>query len=527
MVVAEYHTADVVRLSGLDKRRILEGLSDIGAPSEEMGEKLIVELTPNRLDFLSLEGVVRALRSFYGKRKPGGYRARPSSYELIIDKSVNTIRPYTAWAVAKGLDFGGRNMNYLIQFQEKLDATIGRKVKKCGIGFYPLDKLVFPLHYTTMKPEEIVYQPLNYPHKADAKEILEKHPKGMEYGSIIEKHSRYPVFLDAKGNILCLVPICNAKGYGEVTPQTRDVAIEVTGTDLNTVMAILDIICCSMADGGATIYQVKMRYPGKRIVAPALTTRKMQLDHAWIARLLGLKLPPSKIKQLLGRMDIVLTANNAMAPPYRVDVMHPVDILEDIAIAHGYNNFHPTLPDFFSMGRMNERWPRLHGVMRQMGFAEIETPILMSAQVLEAYGPEKQVKILNPVSEEYTTLRPALVPSLIATYMHNRVKALPQRLYEIGPVVDGGVQKQCLVFGWMDRALAFSDIRGVLQTLAKEEQWKFELKKEGLPLWLDPAEGGVIMMDNKWCGVIGKMKPDFLARYHLGFPIYICEIDIE
>lgn len=525
MVVAEYYIEDLERTTRMKKEQIIEGLTNLGAPSVESedGQKIIVELTPNRVDLLHPAGVARALLCYYGKRKPGTYEALPSKYELIVDAGVNKLRPYTAWAVARGLDFSGRNLEYLIQFQEKLDATMGRKVKKAGIGFYPMEKLLFPIRYTAMKPKDIVYQPLNYPTAASAREILEKHPKGREYGWILQGFEQYPVFLDAKGNVLCLIPICNAKEYGEVTEKTTEVAIEVTGTDLNTVLALLDIISCNLADSGARIYKVKMRYPEKSFAAPVLQTRKMVLKPEEVQKILGVSFTAAQIRGLLERMDIRWANSTAVAPPYRSDVMHAVDVVEDVAIAYGYNTFQPTLPDFFSEGKRGEEDRRWRRILQGMGFQEIRNFVLTSPSRLKQYGNEPPVRVLNPVSEDVATLQPSALPGLLETFHQNRVKGLPQRIYEIAQTHGG----KTLVVGVMDKEVPFPVLRGVLQTLIKEWGWGLEIRPlEGPPALLEDTGRGEIWINGKKRGRLGKVRPDFLERLRLEFEVGILEIGL-
>lgn len=528
MVVAEYYMDDLLAATRLKKEQIMAGLDQIGAPcSEGNGEKgkLIVELTPNRLDFLSFSGIVRALLSYFGKRKPGTYEAKPSRYEVIVDESVSKIRPYTVCAVAKGLDFSGHQLEYLIQFQEKLHATIGRKVKKLGMGFYPLENLKFPIYYTTMKPEEIRYQPLGYPGEASAREILTRHPKGKENGWIIQDAARYPVFLDADRNILCLIPICNAEKYGKVTPETRDVFIEVTGMDLTTNLAVMDLVACSFADAGAAMHKVRMVYPHRSFTAPALEARTTKLDLGFTNRVLGSNITAAGAGKLLARMDLALEKWSVISPPYRIDIVHPVDIVEDIAIAHGYNRFGPTLPDFFSAGKSERLTPPWHAALQGMGFLETQTFVLSSTQRMREYGHTPPLEVLNPVTAEYSTFRASLVPGLLDTFAINRVSGLPQKIYEIGQAFDPG-QVWRVGFGVMDKEVGFSQMRGYLQTLLAEQGVKFELQPLQSSAYLDIRHSGEIWTGGTRRGVVGRVLPEFLGRRQLQFEVYIGELDL-
>ena len=124
-------------------------------------KKLVVEITPNRPDFFFIEGLARAVNTFQKRNRESMWQK--SEYVVIVDASVNKIRPCSLCAVVKDLSLDARRIDYLIQAQEKLMTTIGRKTRKFGMGFFDLKKITFPIKYTTRKPEEIVYRPLNYP----------------------------------------------------------------------------------------------------------------------------------------------------------------------------------------------------------------------------------------------------------------------------------------------------------------------------------------------------------------------------
>lgn len=527
MVVVEYLYEDMKRLVNLPLEKMVNGLSELGAPSEyeEETKKVITELTPNRPDWYSMEGLARALRAYNGKGHPT-YEAKKSDYAVIVDASLAKTRPYTACAVVRGLELNDQRITDMVLLQEKLLATLGRKVKKFGLGIYPLHAIKFPVSYTTMKPADIRYVPLGHEKEMSAAEILEQHKKGQQYGHLIRQFDRYPVFVDAAGKIMALIPVVNSAETGRVDVKTKDIFIEVSGTDLHACKAALNILVCTFADMGGVIYEVAVRYGKETLVLPDLKPLKVRLELDKVNKLLGLELKEKDVAGLLARMGYTYEAGNAIVPPYRADIMGSVDVVEDIAIAYGYNNFKPTIPDFFFPGKISQQYAEADAAMVGMGFLEIKTFVLTNKERLHRIGYEgKVVEIANPSTEEFTIIRPNLIADMLDTFALNKMKGLPQRFYEIGLVHAPGGDRKRIVFGVMDKTVDFSDVRGHLQTLAAETGFEFRLEKRKIDLF-EPEISCAVVSNGKELGVLGKVKPEVMGRFGLGFEAYLCELEL-
>jgi phenylalanyl-tRNA synthetase beta chain len=525
MVVVEYCCAEMEKLSGMGRKKIIDGLTMIGAPTEEAdGGRLLTELTPNRPDWFSMEGLARALRTYYGGNEPI-YTVKKSNYKVIVDSTVRRIRPYTVCVVIKDLKFNEQRIKDMVLLQEKLNATLGRKVKKFGMGIYPLEKIRFPVKYTTMKPEEIRYVPLGYTKEANAKEIIENHPKGKEHGHLINGLDRYPVFLDANGRIMCLIPIVNSAETGQITESTKEIFIEVTGMDMNAVVAALNILSCAFADMGGTIYGVEMNYPGKKVITPDLRPKKRKIDMWNVNKLLGVKLSEKELGSMLKRMGHKYVGGYVYVPPYRADIIHEVDIIEDVAIVYGYNRFEPTLPNFFNEGKSIPMHPA-HRVMPGMGFLEITTTVLSNKKQVGISGyAGPLLEIRNPIGEEYTLVRPELLVDMLLVLQQNKMKGLPQRFYELGSVYENGKDRKKLVFAIRDKDVEFADVRGYLQTLLVQLDKEFTLKKSTHRLFEEEMSMDVSIAGNS-VGVLGKVKQTVLESFGLEQNVYLCEIGI-
>lgn len=527
MVVVEYSYEDMKRLIDLPREKVIASLSELGAPSEyepEVG-KIITELTPNRPDWYSMEGLARALRAYHKMGHPG-YSTKKSGYRVIVDPGVAKVRPYTACAVVKGLALDDQRIRDMVLLQEKLLGTLGRKVKKFGLGLYPLHAIRFPVRYTTMKPSEIRYVPLGHDREMGADEILREHKKGQQYGHLLAGKDRYPVFLDADGKVMALIPIVNSAETGKVDIGTKDVFIEVSGMELDACKAALNILCCTFADMGGSVHEVLMDYGKEKFRSPDLQSRKMKLDLKAVNRILGLELTEKDAAGLLARMGYGYSKGVALVPPYRADVLGQIDVVEDIAIAYGYNNFVPTIPDFFNPGSAIRDYDEADSIMRGMGFMETKTFILTNKEKLRESGyDEEVVEISNPGTADYTVVRPNLVVDMIDSFATNKMRGLPQKFYEIGLVRKGGRSVRRIVFGMMDNKIEFSDFRGVLQTLMAEKRIQFRLEKGGAKAFED-SMSCVVMADGREAGVFGKVSKAVLDKRGIGFDVFICELEL-
>lgn len=404
MAVVEFSIKDFEKATSLSKEKILDGLNRLGAPCEESKENgnVIIELTPNRPDWFAFEGLVRSLRSYYFN-EVREYKTKKGSYVVNVDKSVEKIRPFTACAVVKNIEMTDLRITNMMQVQEKLCATLGRWRKKFAMGIYPLERINFPLKYTTMKPEKIIYQPLDYPKEADGREIIEKHEKGQAYGKIIKDNAVWPLYLDSKNEAMAILPIINSEKTGKVDIETKDIFIEVTGIDELSINNALNILVAMFSDMGGEVFTVEVAYPDRSVITPDLKNKKMKLDLGKVQKILGIEINKKKAESLLLKMGYSMQGADVIIPPFRADIIGDIDIIEDIAIAYGYDNFEPTIPGFFTPGEMNRALDTEHAIMRGMGFLEITTFILTNQNKIASIGYLGKIKaITNPSGEEFT-----------------------------------------------------------------------------------------------------------------------------
>src|SRR3989338_2462293 len=196
----------------------IEGkISMMGVAVEEIKDnEIIIEVFPNRPDLLSEYGLARAVSTFLGISKGiKKYTVNKSNYILKVEKTLENW-PYAVAAVVKGLTLNDQKIREIIQIQEKLGITFLRNRKKGGLGLYPLEKIKFPIKFTSEFPNKIKYRPLEYPEVLSADEILEKHPTGIKYKHLVQGWKKTPIFIDSKNIIMSMPPIINSHDVGKI-----------------------------------------------------------------------------------------------------------------------------------------------------------------------------------------------------------------------------------------------------------------------------------------------------------------------
>jgi len=513
MAVINVDFKKLEKMSGHTEKEVIGCLTNIGMPVEE-GEDgtLIVEVTPNRPDLFCIEGVVRAVRSYYDKEIKE-YLAAPSEYVIGVSKKTGGVRPAICAAVVKGLLIDDEFLQDIMQMQEKLHDTIGRRRKKVAVGIHDLDKISGKMEYLVASKEKFI--PLELEEELDVIGVLKKHPKGMAFAHLVEKDA--VIITDEKG-VISFPPIINSERT-KVNAGTKNVLIESTGTSLETVEKAVNIIACALADRGGKIFQVKVG--GKTY--PDFTYAEMEIKLDEANRVLGLRLSQKEAGEALLKMGIKSDGKTALVPPYRADVISFTDVLEDIAIGYGYENLVPSPPALATVGKGLDYKDLLHDIFTGLGFIETKNYVLINMEKLKATGRETgALRILNSASLEFTYLRTSLIPGLLRCFATNKMKGLPQHIYEIGRVYNDG-EEELVCFGLMQEGASITTLQSYLQSLAKELGKTLELKEFEDPCFIK-GRCAKILIGGKESGVIGSVHPSVLEKYGLEHAVAICEI---
>ena len=545
---------DFQRLVGTSLPRDEEALTELlafvkGEVESFEGDELSIELKDgNRPDLWSVEGIARELRGALGIElglRP--YEVKGSSgVEVLVDPRLQSIRPFIGCSVVKSVHVDDEVIRELMRLQDKLDQTYGRKRRRTSIGFYRYELIRPPLHYKASTPSEYRFVPLEGSEAMTLEEILERHPKGVEYGSIVRNFALWPMLVDDRDQVLSFPPIINSNTLGRIAEEDQDILVEVTGTRYQTVLNTLTIVTLSLADRGHEILSAKVRYPYgpiKEDVTPRLETRRMSLDPRDVDRLLGLKLESPRIAELLRMARYAAQVKDDVievtVPCYRMDIMNSVDVIEDVAIGYGFNNISPVWPRIVTTGamsRLEEFSDLAREVMVGLGFQEILTFSLTdraSQQEKMGLGSLQLVEVANPSSTHFTCLRGWLLPSLMAFLGNNTHALYPQRIFEVGDCVVFDAETQTGVRDVRKLAAviahstaSFSELKAIVETFFRSLGIKLELEESEHPSFL-AGRVADLSLNGRRVGMAGEMSPRVLEKWGVANPVTGFEVDLD
>lgn len=533
MTNVEVRYGDLVALLGkqVGVEELVDRITMMGSGSEGVqGDVLTFDVFPNRPDMYSVEGIARGLRGYLGLETGlPSYTVAPSGIEFRVDASVVDVRPCAVGGVVRGVELEDPLLRSLVDLQEKLHLTLGRRRRKVAIGIHDLDKVRPPFTYRAVLPQEVRFTPLGMAEEMDLLDMLHRHEKGREYAHLVAGKPRFPVIQDARGEVLSFPPVINGI-LTALTPDTRNLFLDVTGTDADAVNGALNILSCALAERGGRVESVRTAYPDGARATPDLTPRAHALDLDRANALLGLSLAPAEAVELLGRMRYDARADgqavHVLAPAYRTDILHPFDVAEDIAIAWGYDRYPRGLPRRQTVGDplpLNEFSDALRILMIGYGYQEVMSLTLSAPS--EPFASGVRAVVRNPVTSDLNSLRSTLLPSLMNILRLNKHRELPQRVFEVGDVVVGARNVRRLGAAAIHHKASFTEAKSLVLSL---------LRDVGAPGAVEPVAdenfipGRVasVLAGEREVGRFGEVHPRVLEGYTLVQPAIACELDV-
>ena len=543
-------------------------MPSIGCVVEENDEEGIeIEIFPDRTDLLSHETISRAARAFLNSLNDSpNLDIKQGEITLEVDKSLQNLRPVILGAVVRGVDNG---TNYrekddfiqsLMDHQEKLHLTLGRKRKFASIGVHDLSQLSPPFKVISVD-KKYKFTPLAEEKEMSIEDILKSHPKGKEYAHLMSELKEYPVIIDAEDRVLSFPPIINGD-HTTVNEQTRDFFIDVTGWDERSCEACLLMICLSLAERGGVIESIQIKNWDQELLnVPRGDSKSHKVPDRLIRNILGIELSKTEIadsiKKMGGELIETRTVTNGpdkiekwadcivgekehviSMPRWRNDIMHPVDIVEDIAIGYGYDNLPEQLSavhlDAIPLPSSNLK-RRISSSLCALGLQETQSLTLSNKrdqfERVRWIEENKSTIISNPITKEHTMLRQYILPSLLNLLAANRHHELPQRVHELGDVVRDSENKTRLSWACAEVGGGFSAAKGIASSLLRdlganlsEVKWQGINQEEGP--WIK-GRGAKVIIGGIEVGQIGEIDPKVSFEFGLKVPIQAGEFDVD
>ncbi|MFM7471778.1 MAG: phenylalanine--tRNA ligase subunit beta [Nodosilinea sp.] len=508
---------------------------DYGLEATLKGTDLEVEVTAERPDLLAAEGFTRAINIYNGQSRclPLGLAA--SGRRIRVCPSVQPLRPYIAALVVRQAHLADGGLEVLIQFQEKVTQTFGRQRRKIAIGVYDLGQIVGDLTYSAQPASAITFIPLQAKEAMTASQIFTQHPAGQLYRHTLPSGDQALVLRDQQGQVLSMPPIINAAGVGEITTDTRDLFIDVTGIRVQTVMETINILAHNFLDTGAQVETVAIDFGSENLVTPCLERRPVTFSARFLNEIIGTAIPKTALAPILARMDLEVGGRDLIyVPTYRTDIFSQVDIAGDLLVALGLANLEAEpLAVKFHLGKaatLPQFGLRMGDLAQRLGLMEVKSYILTDPDLLNLFSmPYLQTS--NAKSRSFSATRPTLLAGLLEVLSRNINAPKPINIYEIGEVlrlqsIDQVLESSYWGFASLDARASFTTAKAYVQTLLKALGCPYSLAPGQDPYYIS-GRSALVLMAGQPVGEFGEIHPDLLNYFSFPEPVCAGELDCQ
>ncbi|HZB99015.1 MAG TPA: phenylalanine--tRNA ligase subunit beta [Nitrososphaeraceae archaeon] len=532
---------------GKDLNELIDSLPYIGLDIEGIDNETIrVEYNPNRPDFASGYGIVRALKGILDIETgiPKLQLFKNNIYKIYVESSVKQVRPVIVALVAKknGVH-DNETIKQLISIQEDLHNGIGRRRKKASIGIHDLDTIKFPITYKTVS-DDFSFVPLGEISSNTIKQILNESDSGRKYGHILEKSNRYPIIVDEDNNVLSFPPIINGN-VTKVTPETKNLFIEITANNQKTAEDILAILAITFHDIGFEIHNVSIKNSGMIEFTPKMDTLSIDVDVSYINSILGLELTRKEIVLFLkkSRLDAYAADEDTdiitcVVPRYRTDILHAIDIVEEVAIGYGVYNLKPTMSAWNSVGQKSSLsiyFDIVRRTLAGLNMLEVVNFSLVNKnsqyELMGLKTPDNVLTVDATKSKDHEVLRTSMIPSLLQSLSHNVHSQYPQKLFEIGKIFyrDNTIKEiWCLAAVIAHNDADFTEIKSIMQTFLKVAFDKDVLTQENANSFFIEGRSARVILDKKHnIGIIGEVTPLAIDNFKIRVPVSAFELNLS
>ena len=563
--------------------------SDKSLPEADRTLKIELNDT-NRPDLWSTAGVSRQLRVHSGGKRPeyaffaradgavaGAAGAGPAGagsaqagsagtagadasggYKVVVDPALKDIRPYIGAFVVSGKAIDDAQLKDVIQTQEKLCWNFGRKRRSIAMGVYRTALMKWPVRYSAADPDSTRFVPLGMEEKLSLRDMLTKHPKGQEYGHIVSGFPKFPYLTDSAGETLSFPPVINSARIGAVEVGDRELFVEMTGTDLESLTLAIGITACDFADLGYTVHPVTVEYPydtplGRSVTFPCYFQKPTFCSLARVEKFLGEAISGPDCVAALARAgcraeEAVDSETGSAAkvpgvrvypPEYRNDFLHAADVVEDVMIGRTLPSFTPLKPRDFTIGRLTPITlfsRKVKEGMIGLGYQEMIYNYLGSGkdfvQRMRGDG-SKAIRISNPMSENFEYVRDSVMASLMMSESVSAHGVYPHRIFEVGKVAyraegeNYGVKtRQHLGFLFAAAEANFNVVSSHIQALFYYLSRDYQVKETEDPRYI-PGRGAAILYKGEAIGSYGELHPELLENWGVLVPCSAAELDVD
>ncbi len=519
----------------ISKDDIISMLPSIGLDIEQQTKEYVrIEYSPNRPDYATEFGVAATLRGFFNIQNGiQNININKSNYVINIEQITENTRPHLKAIVAYGKKLDSDTIRQLTSLQEDLHNGIGKKRTKVSIGIHDLDKLTFPLKYTTIEKNH-KFVPLGEAVDYSITDILKKFSVGKQYGHILQDSSVH-VILDSNRNIISLPPIINS-ALTAIKNNTKNILVEITATDHISANDVLSIIAATLNSADYDLYDVNIN--GENI-STILKHRKIILDTKLVKNILGICITSPQIVKSLkkNRLDAEIKKNKIICtiPRFRFDIFGEIDLVEEVLLGYGIENIKPKIPLSNNIGNKNiitKRTNYLTMIMIGLGYTEVLNSCLTNKQIqyfLTNHSNYKSIQVAESKTRSHYILRDMLLPSLLNNLSTNVHASYPQKLFEIGTVfsnddvIDETINFVCVT---AHKNSNYTEMKSVLQSIFKPFSITLNTKILSNTLF-SKGRAASIFINKTHIGVIGEINNNIINNFKIRVPVTAFEVKLS
>jgi phenylalanyl-tRNA synthetase beta chain len=314
------------------------------------------------------------------------------------------------------------------------------------------------------------------------------------------------------------------------------------GADWATTTISTDLVTQHILEsGGGELIGEKIDVIARQVGNAPVTLRLSE-----VKRILGKDIAQKEVERILRRLGFELSQGGSGAyqvaiPTWRLDVEREVDLIEEIARLHGYNNFPNTLPSF--SGGVVElpeapKEEKLRQTLLALGYNEALSSTFIAKADSLRFASATPVEIANPLSEEASAMRTTLVPGLLDMIARNLNRGVDDvRLFEMGHVYSmqssSTDEHDALCFALTGASLAMKDpvaafraFKGDVEQLlsAFAGELRFDAKA---PAHLHPGRSATACLDSRPIAVFGQLSPQVASGRKLKQEIWLAEVALD
>lgn len=541
MVVVTFNKDYLFQLLKLkvEDKRLVDQITKMGQDVEEIDQKDIkLDVSPNRPDMLDIVGFARSLKNFMHRSTKLKYVLEESApyLEIGVGKNASRFRPFISGMVVKNLRMNEDVLKHLINFTEKFSINYGRSRKKLAIGLHNLDAIEPPLYYDAFPDQSFV--PLGRNKEMKFSEIIATHDKGIAYGKTIPKNETqmYPALKDSLG-IMSLIPIINSERT-RVSAKTRNLLIDITGTSQYIIEKSTDLFAAMFIDMGAEVYKIRIKYPKSSELLPKMSSRFVNIPLLKLEGEIGVVIGYNNILSLANKMGyeaaLIGKTVRFRVPEYRLDIINDQDIIEDVAIAYGYDYIRP-VPIYAeqqgALENVSVVREKVSRIMLGLGFSEMFNSYLTNEGVnydsMRTAREKDYIKIKNAKSQNISMLRTAVMPSLLKDLGAGLHDKMPQKIFEFDlafNISKGKIVESHNLAGVIaDPKVNFNQMKSILEEIFFDLGLDYKIEEKLHKSFID-GRCASVKINGKELGIFGELHPEVLSNFKIEEPTVAFEI---